>query len=37
MKWAKEVEKSLIAHGRLDHEITKEERKAVIAFREIVA
>lgn len=37
MKWAKEVEKGLIAHGRLDHEITKKERQAVIAFREIVA
>ena len=37
VKWAKEVEKGLIAHGRLDHEITKKERQAVIAFREIVA
>ena len=37
MKWAKEVEKGLIAHGRLDHEITRKERQAVIAFREIVA
>ncbi|MDA7509618.1 tyrosine-type recombinase/integrase [Akkermansiaceae bacterium] len=37
MKWAKEVEKGLIAHGRLDHEITRKERQAVIAFREIIA
>ena len=37
VKWAKEVEKGLIAHGRLDHEITKKERQAVIAFREVVA
>ena len=37
VKWSKGVEKGLIAHGRLDHEITKKERQAVIAFREIVA
>jgi integrase len=37
MKWAKEREKTLMAHGKLDHEMTKKERLAVIAFREIVA
>jgi integrase len=37
MKWAKEREKALVAHGKVDHEMTKKERLAVIAFREIVA
>ncbi len=36
MAWAEDQSKALLAGGAGDHEVTKDERRAVMAFREII-